>query len=286
MATLTLGLAIPTGFVAGIAASKNGPPGFSYAVTVGVILTVSLVVAGFVILFLELRRSLEMAVEWLLLLPQDPEGELGASDRPSSTLRLLGAISALRISRAMKIFSPRMTRFSDIESSYSPIFCCTDLASGSHFYLGPSFVAGLTPSIERQSSATNVIGSAPELPIATAVAASAAFPVVFRPTVIDARDLGLPVRRGVVDETIVLADGGLFDNFGVSIIDAGRRADLDRLDLQELGPAPDLTIVIDCGQPSHQRQRKRQPGSLGRLIDGRRASGELAVTASGRSSSV
>lgn len=150
--------------------------------------------------------------------------------------------------------SPRMTTLGTIEAQYVPIFCCTDLASGSHFNISTHFVAGVAPSLEGQS--INVSGSAPDLAVASAVAASAAFPFVFRPTVIDATVLGLPVRRGIIDSRVVLADGGLYDNFGIDVLEAWLNGDMNSSVLRDLGEVPDTILAVDCGQPSHQRQRR------------------------------
>ncbi|WP_174397974.1 patatin-like phospholipase family protein [Mycolicibacterium sphagni] len=253
MVLITAFLSIPTGAAAGAIANISGRASPQVALYFGVALALLLFSAGLTILFLELRRSLEVAVQWLL--------DLGGTAtkvtaNKFSARKFVSAILTLRLNRAMAIFRPKMTLFQDINATYEPIFCCTDLATGTHFFIGSSFVSGVSGSPNKKSEVVNFTGTADELPIATAVAASAAFPLVFRPTVIDASTLGLPVQRGIVSGQIMLADGGLFDNLGFTPIDSWMIGDMDAAVLRELGPGPDVCIVVDSGRPSHQPQTR------------------------------
>jgi predicted acylesterase/phospholipase RssA/proteasome lid subunit RPN8/RPN11 len=58
-----------------------------------------------------------------------------------------------------------------------------------------------------------------DIPVATAVAASAAYPIM-----LPALDRELRFRRGEVEESkrVVLTDGGVFDNLGTSVLEPGR----------------------------------------------------------------
>ncbi len=73
------------------------------------------------------------------------------------------------------------TTMSDLTPSYRPVFCTTDLGSGTHFYVSDRFVAGAGPILRGASLITteaeiiNLVGAAPSWPVASAVMASAAF---------------------------------------------------------------------------------------------------------------
>ncbi len=224
-----------------------------------------LLLIGAGVLYMQLRRSLELSMEWLLRLPQT-----STKHRRAKSKFLVGALRfcintlTMRLRRAISAIAPRMTSLSEIDAYYRPIFCCTDLATGSQFYISDTFVAGVAPDPNSRSSTINLGGSSPRLPIATAVAASAAFPLVFRPTVTDAKTLGLPVRRGPIDDVIVLADGGLNDNLGVSVLEAWLTGDMNSDVLGDLGAPPDSLIVVDCGQPAYQRQQRH--GLIRRIV--------------------
>ncbi len=186
------------------------------------------IVLVLIFLYWQLRLSMQFAIEWLLNLPKLATTGIG---REKIVMR-------------------------DIAAVYAPILCCTDLATGSHFYISGSFVAGVAPLPGDYSTLAQISGSAPELPLSVAVGASAAFPAVFRPTVVKADSMGLPVSRGVIDERLVLADGGLYDNFGVTVLDAWAGGRLNAVMQEELGPPPDALIVVDAGRPAYQRQRR------------------------------
>ncbi|WP_280393695.1 patatin-like phospholipase family protein [Nocardia brasiliensis] len=207
----------------------------------------------FVALFLQLRRSLELAVQGLLTPPREDLDRHAPAAAIRTVLRYWAMLLTFRLRRALRTVTPRMTRLADVAAAYQPVFCCTDLATGSHFYLSTSFVAGVAPAPQRALASIDLGGTAPTLPIATAVAASAAFPAVFRPTLVKTESLGLPLSSGVVDDHILLADGGLFDNFGASILDAWVNGGIGRSILGDLGPAPDTIIVVESGQPTYRR---------------------------------
>ena len=256
MTTFAAILAIPLGFSVGaIVLSANG--GVLVAIGAGLVAGLIAMIVSFLVLYLQLLRSLELAIEWLLRLPDIAHSRPSTARLIRGPLRFWFAVLTLRPRRAIQSAGPSMTPLSELLPRYSPIFCCTDLASGSQFYISTSFVAGVAPSLGGDSASINLSGAAPMLPVATAVAASAAFPAVFRPAVIDANDLGLPALRGIIDERIVLADGGLYDNFGVTVLDAWLSADMDSAVLGDLGATPQALIVLDCGLPAYQRQHHR-----------------------------
>lgn len=231
----------------------------SSAVLTAIIVALAVLAVCFGFLFFQLRTSLEFAIEWLLRLPIiNPADRSSAGEYLSAGVRFIGLILTFRIRSAIQSIRPRLTKLSELKADYIPVFCCTDLATGSHFYLSSAFIAGVVPGPEGEWDSLNLCGSAPDLPIATAVAASAAYPVVFRPAVVGVDSLGLPARRGIVEDHIALADGGLHDNFGVSIVSAWLRGELSKPVLDDLGQAPSTLLVVDSGQPAYQSQRKQR----------------------------
>src|SRR2546426_1160644 len=97
---------------------------------------------------------------------------------------------------------------------YVPIFCTTDLATASQFYISPRFVTGSSAVVPpwQPEGATGeppmVAGAANDLRLTDAIVASAAFPGLLPPQFLASDFLGLPVREGTVLTTMCLADGG------------------------------------------------------------------------------
>ncbi|MEM7475778.1 MAG: patatin-like phospholipase family protein [Planctomycetota bacterium] len=80
--------------------------------------------------------------------------------------------------------------------------------------------------------------SAESLPIAKGVAASSAFPPLFPPVRVSARDVQLPAAK--FGETQMLTDGGVFDNTGIHL--------MRRLDSPQ-DTSKRILVVSDAGKP-------------------------------------
>lgn len=111
-----------------------------------------------------------------------------------------------------RIFAGDMTNIPKLDQLSKPtlhhIICATDLEAGNpeqgrHVYF----------TADGMESATYGSCAAPEVDVSTAVAASAAFPIAFRPVTIESRclDCDRPPRV----RNLKLADGGVHDNLGL-----------------------------------------------------------------------
>ena len=118
-------------------------------------------------------------------------------------------------------------------SATVPVFCVTSLRTHAHLYIGPTRVVGGSPARTHDE---------PSIQVSDAVAASAAFPGVFRPVRVTGDALGLGSPR----EIEFLADGGVADNLGTaySLVVGGTDSELHRL----LGD-PNILLVVDASKP-------------------------------------
>ena len=151
---------------------------------------------------------------------------------------------------------------SALRSTYCPVFCTTDLASGGHFYIADRFVAGVGPTprrVDADSESVNLVGSADSFPVTSAVMASAAFPGAFQPVKVDTARFGLPQRRGLVPDRVRLADGGLYDNLGFTFPKAWAEGNLDDTISRQLGKPPTFFVVVDSGLPRFAWARRMGP---------------------------
>ncbi|WP_280442151.1 hypothetical protein [Nocardia brasiliensis] len=132
-------VAVPLGV--GIALGVRRDHADATAVLVGTGAAIVTWTVVFVALFLQLRRSLELAVQGLLTPPRENLGRQVPAAAIRTVLRYWTMLLTFRLRRALRTITPRMTRLADVTAAYQPVFCCTDLATGSHFYLSTSFVA-------------------------------------------------------------------------------------------------------------------------------------------------
>lgn len=181
----------------------------------------------FWLFFRLLGKSFELAVDWLLaeaVTNKTSYQNVEVQDVPSF---------------------PRRMPLASLHASYVPMFCCTDLLTSTYFAISPQFVIAAASS--RPDSGVAMVGIPGQIDLARAVAASTAFPFIFRPKRIQASALGLADLYGA-KATVLLADGGLYDNLGVDILSDWilHRLPLDAEDL--LGNPPEFLVVVDSGE--------------------------------------
>ncbi|MGH9281139.1 MAG: patatin-like phospholipase family protein [Acidimicrobiales bacterium] len=141
-------------------------------------------------------------------------------------------------------------------SHYVPVFCATELATGTSFYISPLFVAGSSATVPDHGVLPEMVsGHAGALPLRDAMLASSAFPGLLPPQFMDSTELGLPDRKGSVLATTCLADGGLRDNLGVSFFSQWADGSLPDPVRSDLGPAPTELIVVNSGVPQRRTPR-------------------------------
>lgn len=182
----------------------------------------------------------------------------------------------------------------ETRATYRPVFCTTDLAGGTHFYISDRFVAGVGPFLRNTASPkprspedlaiavdrsggllqptqpemVNLVGAAPEMYISTAVMASAAFPGALQPVSVKAEKLGLPHRTGAVPVRVRLADGGLYDNLGFTLYKLWHDNLVDPAVEGDLGLPPTCYLVVNSGLPAFKWTRRLGPlRSFKRSID-------------------
>lgn len=138
------------------------------------------------------------------------------ADVPSIMKGLLNPFSSAA-SEAAKVFETKLLENSRLSLKSLPrrpwfVFCASNLSTGSLFRMSNRYIADYR------------VGYAPgaDLPLATAIAASAAFPPVLSPMRIDLSRFDW--KEGKVDPSIgstvppglaVLTDGGVYDNHGI-----------------------------------------------------------------------
>lgn len=181
----------------------------------------------------------------------------------------------------------------ETNATYRPVFCTTDLASGTHFYISDRFVAGVGPALRGRGSSqpqkggravakvaglqfasdataraadfatqpemVNLVGAAPDMFISKAVMASAAFPGALQPISVKSNVLGLPRRTGVVPARVRLADGGLYDNLGFTLHKLWHDDLVDSAVIGDLGPNPTCYLVVNSGLPAYRWSRRLGP---------------------------
>ncbi len=124
----------------------------------------------------------------------------------------------------------RARRVTELPESPQTIFTSTDLGTGQAVRISQQFT-GLF--------AYGYVATSPDLPLATAVAASAAVPLLFSPVRLRIRDLG----ASDAPEVISLTDGGVYDNLGLEWFqgwDRGRPA---------RARSVDEVLVVDASGP-------------------------------------
>ena len=113
-----------------------------------------------------------------------------------------------------------------IDLPFAPIFCTTDLATGSPFYLSSGFVCGSssvvrTETLERHTRPTTkmipLVVPLPRVQLSGSGFRVGGVPSSEMPRFYKSEDLGLPLREGLVLRKMCLADGGLRDNFGIRL---------------------------------------------------------------------
>lgn len=165
-------------------------------------------------------------------------------------LLLLGAYAGLRgavCRRALRsvFFSPGGTpaRLTSMHGGVDHVICATELCSGRHVYFGRDIVSGYPFGC----------GQPADVEIATAVAASAALPMAFTPTVVPTAPLHFEGARFDVlpnkqlPRSLHLVDGGVYDNMG----EQWAAGYADRVARKALPPryadrAPDELIVVNA----------------------------------------
>lgn len=128
------------------------------------------------------------------------------------------------------------------------VFYATNMQTGRSFRLLPDMLADWMIGINRTA----------EVPLATAVAASSAFPPIFSPIVLktdpaDWAEGSLLPNLDALRRRIVLADGGIYDNMGLESL-------LDKVD---------LVLVSDAGAPFEIKEKPPEDElfQLGRVRD-------------------
>ena len=126
----------------------------------------------------------------------------------------------------------------DLPEALQVVFTSTDLGSGAPLRFAARFVGG---------ASYGYVEPPRSLPLATAVAASAAEPSYFPPVHLDAAQLGLADR----DDVLSLVDGGVFDNLGTEWFE-----DWDAEPRPRTARRPEFLVVVDGAGP-FQRARRR-----------------------------
>jgi predicted acylesterase/phospholipase RssA len=160
----------------------------------------------------------------------------------------------------------RNLRLGDLpHSGVSHVLCATELTSGQPFYMSRDMV--FSPRYGRGE---------PNLRLEEAVYASAAFPIGFPPLRVKRKRLRL--AGGVDDEvpkTLLLADGGVFNNLGTDAFSADMAP--DRIYL----PDPDLAIL-----PTIDQQLVVNASALPKKVEIRNWPGWRSVAAAFRTMSI
>lgn len=144
---------------------------------------------------------------------------------------------------------------------YAPIFCATDLATGTPFYLSGRFVAGSAALLVSRRPGSEyagpemVAGFAGTVRLRNAILASASFPGLLPPQFFSSHKLGLPLREGSVLAKTCLADGGLRDNLGLSFFWEWAKGRLPPSVTADVDPVPDAVIVVNSGVPQRKSPR-------------------------------
>jgi predicted acylesterase/phospholipase RssA len=119
---------------------------------------------------------------------------------------LRGRVTARALGHTLFNHDGRHTRLADIHKSVDHVICATDLHAGEHVYFSGGFVGAYRFGV----------GHPGDLPLRSAVQASAAFPGVFPVTWMRMKQFGFrggqPEAAGT--KLLALHDGGVYDNMG------------------------------------------------------------------------
>ena len=151
-----------------------------------------------------------------------------AGRRTSRTGAFAGAL-------AENVLTTRALR--DLPDALQVVFTTTDLGSGAPFRFAAAFVGGAPHGYAEPPRS---------LPLAAAVAASAAEPSYFAPLHVRAAELGLGDEEGVLS----LVDGGVFDNLGTEWFE-----DWDIEPRPEGARRPEFHVVVDGAGPFRAARR-------------------------------
>ncbi len=156
------------------------------------------------------------------------------------------------------MFSPRLpknaTLLKDLSRDVDHILCATDLSTGTHFLMAPRFLL------------STQLGNSPSgnIPIATAVLASAAFPGVFAPVRLSIKDFAFDPRKTIGINTITLADGGIHDNLGTPFsVTTSRR---ERHPLLKYSTKPSQLIIVNSSSSKQAYVQLPQNAVMARLL--------------------
>ena len=119
---------------------------------------------------------------------------------------LRGRVTARAFGKSLYTRDGRRPRLSDLNTAVDHVICATDLHAGEHVYFSGRFVYAYRFGI----------GTPGDLPLETAVQASAAFPGVFPLVWLRTKRLGFQggCGRGATAKRLALHDGGVYDNMG------------------------------------------------------------------------
>jgi hypothetical protein len=163
-------------------------------------------------------------------------------------LCLIGLVVALALIEARSVIADRIfrrllftrpdgkaVRLKDMRSSATHVLCATEVQSKVHAYLSREFAY----SYEFGTST-----GAGDLPLSTAVQASACFPGGFPPRSLSAKKLGFAAKDR---KTLWLVDGGVYDNMGEQWAQRFSSRMQGNPELAALaGPAPENLLVVNA----------------------------------------
>ncbi|MCC8949125.1 patatin-like phospholipase family protein, partial [Bradyrhizobium sp. Arg62] len=139
-----------------------------------------------------------------------------ALERRLATLRhalpVWGSLTTALEQAMSRLLGPQTVRDVARDDLHVVINAC-DLKTGTAFRFGSQRSGGWRYG--------QIAGASP--PIAKAVAASAAFPIILPPLI---ETFQFAKGSSTQEHTVVLTDGGVFDNFGVSVLEPGRNGDI------------------------------------------------------------
>lgn len=140
------------------------------------------------------------------------------------------------------LFSPdgRPTGLPSMHEGVDHVMCATELHSGRHFYFARDIAYGWSFGLGRTD----------HVDLATAVAASAAFPLGFPPLAVPTGSLGLQGGDAVAADQrhLDLGDGGVYDNMGDQWA-AGYANRIERLPARYAARQPEQLMVVNSSAP-------------------------------------
>jgi hypothetical protein len=102
------------------------------------------------------------------------------------------------------VFDAKLLR--KIQATPRHVFCATEMGTGSHAFFTRNFIYSQVVGI----------GKSADLPLSTAVALSANFPVAFPYRILDVEKHDCRLRGYIARRPFVLSDGGIRDNMGIT----------------------------------------------------------------------